>query len=129
MAQSFIEHVNVTVKDPQATAAMLCDLFGWNVRWEGPALNDGYTVHVGGDHSYLAVYRPATTTKDSHGDNHDYANGLNHIGVVVEDLDAVEAKVVAHGYEPVNHADYEPGRRFYFHTEDGVEIEVVSYHD
>jgi hypothetical protein len=46
---------------------------------------------------------------------------------VVNDLDAVETRVKARGYEPVNHADYEPGRRFYFREENGIEIEVVSY--
>jgi predicted enzyme related to lactoylglutathione lyase len=54
-------------------------------------------------------------------------NGLNHIGVVVADLEATEARVKAAGYVPENHADYEPGRRFYFHDHNGVEIEVVSY--
>jgi len=53
--------------------------------------------------------------------------GLNHIGVVVEDLDAVEAKVLAAGLKTTNHGDYEPGRRFYFHDHDGIEFEVVSY--
>ena len=46
---------------------------------------------------------------------------------LVDDLDAVEAKVKAMGYEPCNHADYDPGRRFYFDDEDGIEFEVVSY--
>jgi catechol 2,3-dioxygenase-like lactoylglutathione lyase family enzyme len=53
--------------------------------------------------------------------------GLNHIGVVVEDLDAIEAKVKEAGFHPHNHADYEPGRRFYFDGPDDIEIEVVSY--
>lgn len=53
--------------------------------------------------------------------------GLNHIAVVVDDLDAVEAKVIARGYETHSHADYEPGRRFYFREENGIEIEVVEY--
>jgi catechol 2,3-dioxygenase-like lactoylglutathione lyase family enzyme len=53
--------------------------------------------------------------------------GMNHIGVVVEDLDAVEAKVAAAGFETFNHGDYEPGRRFYFYDHDGIEFEVVSY--
>ena len=46
---------------------------------------------------------------------------------MVDDLDAVEAKVVQAGYEPYSHADYEPGRRFYFNDADGVEFEVVAY--
>ena len=56
MQNSFIEHVNLTVSDPKRTAAMLHDIFGWTIRWEGPSLGDGYTVHVGTDTHYLAVY-------------------------------------------------------------------------
>ena len=31
------------------------------------------------------------------------------------------------GLKPFNHADYEPGRRFYFFDWDHIEWEVVSY--
>jgi hypothetical protein len=54
-------------------------------------------------------------------------NGLNHIGVVVDDLDGVEARVKAEGFVPHSHANYEPGRRFYFDGPEELEIEVVSY--
>ena len=29
--------MNITVPDPDATAALLCELFGWHIRWQGPA--------------------------------------------------------------------------------------------
>ena len=121
-----LEHVNVTVTDPDATAQVLCDLFGWRIRWQGPGMTTGRTVHVGGDDSYVALFSfgdPAEPAQSS------YATraGLNHIGVVVDDLDAVEARVKAAGFVPGNHADYEPGKRFYFTENNGVEIEVVSY--
>jgi hypothetical protein len=121
--------VNVTVADPKATAAMLCDLFGWTVRWQGAAINGGFTVHVGGDDSYIAVYTGPQGGKDQTTADNTYLQrgGLNHIGVVVDDLAEVEAAVIAKGYVTHGHADYEPGRRFYFHEENGVEIEVVSY--
>ena len=61
------------------------------------------------------------------GESYDTAGGLNHLAVVVEDLDATEARVRAEGIETHSHADYEPGRRFYFRDGDGVEYEVVSY--
>ncbi len=36
--------------------------------------------------------------------------------------------MIAAGLRAVSHADYEPGRRFYFlMTLDGIEYEVVSY--
>ncbi|MBB96701.1 MAG: glyoxalase [Rhodobacteraceae bacterium] len=121
-----LEHVNVSVPDPKATAGILSDLFGWTVRWEGPALNDGYTVHVGDDSGYLALYAPKEGQSPV-GDTYHLTGGLNHIGIVVDDLDGVEAKVKAKGYVPHNHADYEPGRRFYFDGPDGIEFEVVAY--
>ena len=40
---------------------------------------------------------------------------------------AARDDVTAAGYTPGPVDDYEPGRRFYFHEENGVEIEVVSY--
>ena len=52
---------------------------------------------------------------------------LNHIGLVVDDLDGAEAVVAAAGLVPFNHMDYEPGRRFYFFDWDGIEFEIVSY--
>ena len=39
----------------------------------------------------------------------------------------IARRLRAMGYEPHSHADYEPGRRFYFDDEDGIEFEVVSY--
>lgn len=126
MAQAALEHVNVTVSDPEKTAQRLCDLFGWKIRWQGKAIHEGFTVHVGSDDNYLAVYGKGMPA-DPAAESYFTRGGLNHIGVTVDDLDGVEEKVKAMGYRPYNHADYEPGRRFYFEDEDGVEFEVVSY--
>lgn len=121
-----LEHVNITVSDPDETAAVLCALFGWQIRWAGPGMTTGRTVHVGGDDSYVALFSfgdPEERTQSSYTTK----AGLNHIAVVVDDLDVVEAKVKNAGYVPENHSDYEPGRRFYFTEGNGVEIEVVGY--
>lgn len=123
---AILEHANLTVSDPDATAQWLCDLFGWRVRWAGPAINGGRSVHVGGDSHYLALYGSATGAKP--GDSsYETVGGLNHVGVVVDDLDAAEKAVRTAGFTPHNHADYEPGRRFYFDDHDGIEFEVVAY--
>ena len=121
-----LEHVNFTVTDPKRTAELMCELFDWKIRWQGDAISGGYTYHVGGDDTYLAIYSSGTAEESGLSRYHQ-KGALNHIGVVVDDLDATEARVRAHGYEPINHADYEPGRRFYFLDHDGVEFEVVSY--
>lgn len=127
MTQAKLEHANITVRDPKATAEELCKLFDWTIRWEGAAISGGYTVHVGDDASYLAVYAPPGESHAANGSSYSTLGGLNHVGIVVDDLDGIERRVKASGYTPHNHADYEPGRRFYFDTNDGIEIEVVSY--
>lgn len=121
-----LEHVNVTVADPDRTAALLCTLFDWQVRWSGPGMTTGRTVHVGGADSYVALFSYGDAVR---GQEESYRTlaGLNHIAVVVDDLEATETRVRKAGYQPANHADYEPGRRFYFREANGIDIEVVSY--
>ena len=122
-----LEHINITVEDPKAKAEKLSKLFGWEIRWEGSALGNGFTVHVGTDTQYLAIYSGTPGEKQKPTNSYATLGGLNHIGIVVDDLDKAEAEVKAAGYEPHSHADYEPGKRFYFHDEDGIEFELVSY--
>ncbi|MEL6201647.1 MAG: VOC family protein [Pseudomonadota bacterium] len=121
-----LEHVNFTVPDAKKSAQDFIDIFGWHVRWEGPVMNGGHSVHIGDGTSYLALYSPAEITGKA-SINKARVGHLNHIGIVVDDLDAVEAKVIAKGYRPHSHDDYEPGRRFYFNDDNGLEVEVVSY--
>lgn len=125
MAHAMIEHVNLTVSDPERTAKLMESLFGWKERWRGAARDNGFTIHIGNETSYIALY---TGPNGQHADAR-YAKGepLNHVGVLVDDLDAVEQRVIAAGFDPFNHADYEPGRRFYFFDPDGIEYEIVSY--
>lgn len=126
MQTARLEHVNITVSDPKATAAMLINLFDWHIRWEGASMHDGYTVHVGTDTQYIALYDTGAP-KPSDMESYKVIAGLNHIALVVDDLDAAEKRVLEAGFETENHGDYEPGRRFYFRDGDNVEFEIVSY--
>ncbi|MEO0815719.1 MAG: VOC family protein [Pseudomonadota bacterium] len=126
MTTATLEHVNVTVSDPEKTAGMMQKIFGWHVRWQGKSASGGDTIHVGSETDYLAIYSPRSPlgphVKASN--NH---SGLNHVGIVVSDLDATEARVREAGLAPFGHDDYEPGKRFYFFDPDGIEFEVISY--
>jgi len=122
-----LEHTNITVCDPQATAAWMHKVFGWKTRWAGEAISNGYTVHVGSAHTYLALYTPPNGAGSSSEISYEVIGGLNHVGVLVEDLDATEKRVIAVGFTPKSHGDYEPGRRFYFDDDNGIEFEVVQY--
>ena len=52
---------------------------------------------------------------------------VNHLGILVQDLDKAEQRVLEHGIKTHSHQTYDPGSRFYFHDHDGIEYEVVSY--
>ena len=126
MNVNFLEHVNVTVADPHASAALLCRLFDWKVRWQGDAIDVGRTVHVGTDNCYVAFYnQPNANYLEI--DTYSALGQMNHLALVVDDIDTVEKRVADEGLTITSHADYEPGRRFYFDTPDGIEIEIVSY--
>ena len=122
MAAARLEHANITVSDPDRSAALFEKLCGWHERWRGPSQLGGWTIHVGTPEAYLALY-----TNEGRGGPLAKGAPLNHIGIEVDDLAAAKAIVAAHGLEPSNHADYEPGRRFYFFDWDGIEFEVISY--
>ncbi len=122
----FIEHVNLTVLNARRAADFYEKLFDWHTRWEGPAIGGGYSIHVGDDTSYLALYQASGPERDAWKQTTGQAM-LNHVGIVVDDLDLLEKRLLAQGIETFNHADYEPGKRFYFNDPDGIEIEIVAY--
>lgn len=125
MSAPHIEHVNLTVTNPARTAEMLRSLFGWHIRWQGPARISGYTIHIGSDDHYLAL---SSAAQNSDIKRH-FKKGepLNHIGIEVDNLEDIEARVIQAGLKPFNHDDYDPGRRFYFLDDDGIEYEIISY--
>ncbi len=126
MTTSYLEHANITVQNPDTAAELFCRLFDWKIRWHGDAMDTGRTVHVGNDTSYLALYSQPGAEKDTI-NTYTKVGIMNHVGLVVDDLEAVEARVTNEGLTITSRADYEPGRRFYFDTPDGIEIEVISY--
>jgi len=120
MAEARVEHINLTVTDPDATAKILVELFDWRIRWSGEAIHGGYSVHVGGEDTYIALYNSGQSQVAIASDGtHNSLMALNHLGIVVDDLDGTESKVKAAGFDTYSHGDYEPGRRFYFDDKPG----------
>lgn len=121
-----LEHANLTVSDPTATATWMVKVFGWHIRWQGSSLDNGHSIHVGTDHSYIALYSPDGPVAPPLA-RYRNSGTLNHLAVVVQDLDTTQRAVKDAGFQPHSHANYEPGRRFYFHDDQEVEYEVVQY--
>ncbi len=123
MPAARLEHINIRVSDPDRTAALLTRLCGWHERWRGPSALGGWTIHLGAETDYIALYQgdgplPGPFSK---------GQPLNHIGLLVDDLDAAERVVIEAGLVPFNYGNYVPGRRFYAFDWDGIEWELVSY--
>lgn len=127
MSKAILEHINMTVSDPDKTAEMLSKLFGWHVRWSGESIFGGRSVHVGDEDDYVALYRIGSPRTLESEDNYRVIGAVNHLGILVDDLDAVEKRILEYGIETHSHQTYDPGSRFYFHDHDGIEYEVVSY--
>lgn len=123
MTTATLEHVNISVTDGNRTADLIARLTGWHRRWEGPSLDNGRSIHLGTEDSYVAIH---TSPRISGGFTKSVP--MNHIGIAVDDLDAAEGVVIDAGLTPFNHSDYQPGpRSFYFLDWDGIEWEIVSY--
>ncbi|RZK01087.1 MAG: VOC family protein [Novosphingobium sp.] len=131
MPNGHIEHANLTVSDPQRSAELLEQLCGWHERWRGASALDGWSLHVGNDSSYIALYSGhfggSADNRYEGAPRFRKGQPLNHVGLVVDDLAAAEAVVIEAGLEPFGHDDYDPGRRFYFFDWDGIEFELVCY--
>lgn len=120
-----LEHVNLTVADPERSAAFYADLLDLHIRWKGRGDEGRLAVHVGNDTQYLALFeavRPGAV-------DHDYGNpGINHFGFVVDDLDETKRRLDALGIvHRTPDITYDPGRRLYFNDFDDVEVELVEY--
>jgi len=70
-------------------ATILVELFDWNIRWQGDSIHGGLTMHVCGSSRYVALYR-LTNFDGSEAESSFRKLGLNHLDVVVDDLDATE---------------------------------------
>ena len=122
-ASARLEHVNISSTNCDRLADFLARLTGWTRRWEGPAMENGRTIHLGTEHAYVAIYRNAAVAGG-------FGQGapMNHIGIAVADIDRAERLVEEAGLIPFNQGQYEPGpRSFYFRDWDGIEFEIVAY--
>lgn len=124
----WLEHVNLTVSDLDAAAKFYGELLGLKIRWRRePGSPETPAIHIGDDRSYLALFQ-ADPAKAGRLDEPEYGRvGFNHVGLVVDDLDAKVAWLAQRGIETEIEDSYEPGRRAYFYDPDGIEVELVEY--
>ena len=133
--KSYIEHANITVSDLDRAirffAVALPD-FEVRKRW---VIEDKEWAHVGTESHYIAINSPtdknrfaAAETKDP-GDR--MSGGFNHVGFVVEDVEAVHNRILEagfeRGYNNGNIIEHPSRRSVYMLDGDGNEFEFMQY--
>jgi catechol 2,3-dioxygenase-like lactoylglutathione lyase family enzyme len=118
---SRIEHANISVSDiDKAVRFITTALPEFYIRG-GDKSGRGEWIHVGTDETYISfAHRPDTTP----------GQGLrvNHIGIVVDDIDGVISRLESAGYKQ-NYTPEESQwrRRYYFGDDDGLQWEFIEY--
>lgn len=121
-----LEHANISVRDLDAAIAFLAvALPEFSIRGGSAAEHPGW-VHFGTDETYLSLTH---TPNAEVGKFHRYADlGVNHIGIVVDDVDAVVARLRDAGYRQSTVMEVTPWRkRYYFFDADDQEWEFIEY--
>ena len=121
MPKGTLEHVNISVSDPERMADLLGRLAGWRRRWEGPSLLGGRTIHCGDDNAYVALYHHPEISGP-------FAKGLplQHVALVVDDLDAAQERLRSHAVE-YRYEDHGNALSLYFDDPDGHVVELTTY--
>ena len=125
MKSIYLEHANITVNN--FTNAIHCfqtAFANFEIRGEGIYTGKKW-VHLGDQNTYLAlnqIYGKINVKKDYQ------KSGINHIGFVVEDVNAIADRLLNQGFKRDFPRQEEQFRiREYFADEDGNEYEFVQY--
>ncbi len=131
-----LEHANITVESIDETVRFLSAVFpdasvrgGGHMYWnEETQEARGKWAHFGTSEHYIALQQNAEPSGRS---DVTYRNdGINHLGFVVENLDAIMSRVTEAGYKlsPVSALNDHPHRRrAYYFDDNGIEWELVEY--
>jgi catechol 2,3-dioxygenase-like lactoylglutathione lyase family enzyme len=123
-----LDHANLVVRDLDGAIRFLTTaLPELRVRGEGLTWSGRRWVHLGNEHSYLALSQASEEPAEPWVP---YAGrpGTNHLGFEVDDALAVRARLAAAGYRDTTVPNTHPHRRrVYFHDAEGNDWEFVQY--
>lgn len=126
---ALLEHANITVSDIDAAIAFLQVVEPrFVVRHDETPEGSYRWVHIGAENCYIALQEPHLGS-DPQSNRRPYKDyGVNHLGWVVDDFDAVIGRLKAHGYqEGIPGEDSRYRRRAYYYDSAGFEWEIVAY--
>lgn len=123
------EHANLTVPNIDAAIAFLLNAApDFRIKADQSPEGKQRWVHIGNNTCYFALQEPhdSLTSIDN---RKPYQNiAINHIGMIVENLDSIQNKLLSLGYEQNGDITQEKyGRRIYFYDKAHFEWELVEY--
>ena len=126
--KAYIEHANITVKNINDSLHFFnTALPDFKIRGGGKDENGNYDwLHIGTAQSYIAISK--AIQEENCPRNLYNAIGINHLGIVVENVEELGKKLELAGYkrsyETVIHKFR---RREYFFDKDGNDFEFIEY--
>ena len=123
--QAYVEHANVTVSNiDDAIQFIQTAIPEFKVRHRGET--QYRWCHIGTDNSYIALQEMLAREQTDRAPYLDV--GINHIGLVVNDVDQVKQRLLSDGYQQNDIGEENPYRkRIYFYDRSGVEWEFIQY--
>lgn len=124
-----IEHANITVPDIDEAIRFIKIIAPDFVVRKDCSPEESYRwVHIGNDEYYFALQEAHLDANPTY-PRMAYKNfGVNHISIVVDDLDKIESKLVEAGYKRSIETPKESyRRRLYFYDDMGFEWELIEY--
>jgi len=121
-----IEHANITVCDMEKAVRFITTaLPHFRGRGRDQSGHDAW-LHVGTDETYIALTHSPHAAKDKRIAYQDL--GVNHVGIVVSDIDDLVARLEAAGYQQDSQPEVSRWRkRYYFLDEDNLQWEFIQY--
>ena len=126
---TYLEHENITVFDVAAALKFLKVIDpDFKIRHDEKPPKSHRWVHIGNDENYFALQEPHLDS-DSEDHRRTYRDiRINHLGLVVDDLETVVTRLNKHGYRKRIEVEYNPHRkRAYYYDSADFECELVEY--
>ncbi|MCP5070609.1 MAG: VOC family protein [bacterium] len=125
----YLEHANMTVPDVDAAIRFFQTIDpALIVRHDETPEGSYRWAHVGTDTTYIALQAPHLGTTPEEPREAYVNHGVNHLAWVVDDVDAVAARLKAAGYRrgmvPAPHPNR---KRAYYYDSAGFEWELLEY--
>lgn len=122
----YVEHANLTVRRLENTIKFLQTAIpDFSVRHQGQQPTHRW-CHIGTEDTYLALQEVVARDQIDRTPYRDL--GINHIGLVVDDVMQVRERLLSAGYRENELETSHPWRqRIYFYDRDGIEWEFTQY--